>query len=94
MVVISIVVVVIPPTSDIAHLVTVVAPGHLGDTGQYQCIPVVCDKLRGLYWLYYAIGKSRADIVHQVKQLESNGTDVRRMIKDGALMVVHRSWFL
>eukprot|EP01043_Picozoa_sp_COSAG02_P083061 COSAG02_NODE_21156_length_799_cov_4.642857_1_plen_179_part_10 len=60
-----------------------------GDAGQYQCIPVVCDKSRGLYWLYYAIGKSRADIVHQVKQMESNGTDVRRMIKDGALMVVH-----
>ncbi len=30
-----------------------------GDAGQYQCIPVVCDKSRGLYWLYYAIAPDK-----------------------------------
>ena len=57
--------------------------------GRYTCIPVVCDPQRGLYWLYYAIGRSRSDIERQVGRLESGGTDIKRMIRNGTLMLVH-----
>ena len=44
-------------------------------------MPVHYDERRGLYFVYYIVGRSKADIMNKVKSAEANGASIISMLK-------------